>query len=402
MAQNGKLFTLLSLVAGTALLRQTAFVPVSRSTKPVAAAGAAAMLGASPAFADEIGEAAKKLGEVSYSFAKEVDWNNGLYLQAPGAFKPFEALKAIDKMIVMGAQADPKLLKAAAVAHHKAIGTIGGPNGMTSQADWTAVNAALGRVFASVPESTVMDVYNSVSAITDAGVPAYLKSLVNSADAEKAYAGFLEFKDVVKKNQVASAGPSGYVKYDDRIGSLSEGAARKFQDRIGEAATTLSDASYPFLKEIDWDSDIYIKSLPGVTAQQALKAVDKTIVMGAALDGELLKAAAEAHHKAIGSIDAEGVTSAADYAAVNAALGRVIASVPASKVMDVYNAWAGILNNGLVPNKMFSLVKPLDANAAAKAFYEFKDVVKAASVQTAPGGYTLGMDFAVKTGTIER
>merc|ERR1712060_609629 len=135
-----------------------------------------------------------------------------------------------------------------------------------------AVNAALGRVIASVPESTVMDVYNSVSSVTDPGVPAYLKSLVNGADAD---------------------------------------------------------------------------------------------------------AAAEAHHKAIGSIDGKGVTSAADYEAVNAALGRVVASVPASKVMDVYNAFAGLVNPA-VPNKLFSTVNALDANAAAKAFYEFKDVVKAA------------------------
>ena len=51
-----------------------------------------------------------------------------------------------------------------------------------------------------------------------------------------------------------------------------------------------------------------------------------------------------------------------------------IASLP---VMDVYNAWAGIISPS-VPNKLFSGVSPLEANAAAKAFYEFKDVVKAA------------------------
>ena len=62
------------------------------------------------------------------------------------------------------------------------------------------------------------------------------------------------------------------------------------------------------------------------------------------MDGNLLKAAAEAHHKAIGSIDAKGVTSAADYEAVNVALGRAVASVPTSKVMAGYNTWAGILN----------------------------------------------------------
>merc|ERR1712070_567287 len=264
--------------------------------------------------------------------------------------------------IVMGAQADPKLLKAAADAHHKAIGSISGANGVTSKADWEAVNAALGRVIASVPESTVMDVYNSVSSITDSGVPAYLKSLVNGADAEKAYAGFLEFKDVVKKNQVASAGPA---------------ASAPSGDKIGEAAKKLSDASYPFLKEVDWLSDLFIKPLPGANVKDVLKAVDKAIVMGSSMDGNLLKAAAEAHHKAIGSIDGKGVTSAADYEAVVAGLGRVIASVPTSKVMDVYNAFAKI-TPGDVPNKLFSTVDPLEAQQAAKAFYEFKDVVKAA------------------------
>merc|ERR1712151_1066050 len=204
---------------------------------------------------------------------------------------------------------------AAADAHHKAIGSISGANGVTSKADWEAVNAALGRVIASVPESTVMDVYNSVSSVTDPGVPAYLKSLVNGADADAAYSAFLTFKDVVKKNQVASAGASATVPSGDKIGA---------------AAKKLSDASYPFLKEIDWTSDLF-------------------------MDGNLLKAAAEAHHKAIGSIDGNGVTSAADYEAVNAALGRAIASVPTSKVMDVYNAFAGLVNPA-VPNKLFSTV----------------------------------------------
>jgi len=315
------------------------------------------------AFADEIGDAAKKLADASYPFAKEVDWNNGIFLQAPGKFQPLEALKAIDKMIVLGAQADPAALKAAAAAHHKAIGSIGGTNGVTSKADWEAVNAALGRVIASVPESTVMDVYNSVKGITDPGVPAYMKSLVKAEDAEKAYAAFLEFKDVVKKNQVASAGPAA-------------SAAPAKYGPIDAAAEKLSAASYPFLKDINWMSDIYTKPLPGTNVKDTLKAVDKAIVMGSNMDGNLLKAAAEAHHKAIGSIDANGVTSAADYAAVNSALAKAIASVPASQVMDVYNAFAKAVP-GTVPNMMFSMVNPLDATAAAKAFYDFKDVVKA-------------------------
>ncbi|CAL1150967.1 unnamed protein product [Cladocopium goreaui] len=319
------------------------FVPGPRHAAPVAAA-AASMMMAPAAFADEIGDAAKKLGDASYSFAKEVDWNNGIFLQAPGKFQPLEALKAIDKMIEMGAAADPKLLKEAAEAHHKAIGSISGPNGVTSRADWD-----------------VMAVYDSVKAITDPGVPAYMKSLVNGPDAEKAYQGFLEFKDVVEKNQVATASAPAVVPSGDKI---------------GEAAKALSDASYPFIKDIDWLSDIYLKPLPGKTAPETLKAIDKMIVMGAKMDGNLLKAAAEAHHKAIGSIDATGVTSAADYEAVNAAIGRLVASVPKTTVMDVYNSMAGVVDSS-VPNNLFSKVNPLDAVAAAKGFYTFKDVVEA-------------------------
>merc|ERR1712008_313803 len=78
------------------------------------------------------------------------------------------------------------------------------------------------------------DVYNSVSSITDSGVPAYLKSSVKAGDADAAYSAFLAFKDVVKKNQVASAGAA---------------ASAPSGDAIGAAAKNLSDASYPFLKE---------------------------------------------------------------------------------------------------------------------------------------------------------
>jgi len=355
-----KVFACAAAAAALCSLKTT-FVPGPLSRSRAMAAGATAgVIMAPAAFADQIGDAAKKLGDASYDFAKEVDWNNGIFLQAPGSFQPLKALKAIDKMIEMGAAADPKLLKAAAEAHHKAIGSIQGVNGVTSRGDWDAVNAALGRVIASVPKAKVMDVYNAVSDITDPGVPAYMKSLVNGADAEKAYKGFLEFKDVVAANQVTTA---------------SAPAAVPSGDKIGVAAKALSDASYPFLKDIDWLSDVYLKPLPGKTAPEVMKAIDKMIVMGAKMDGNALKAAAEAHHKAIGSIDAKGVTSAADYEAVNAALGRVVASVPKATVMDVYNSMAKI-TEGSVPLNMFSKVNPLDAVAAAKGFYTFKNVVE--------------------------
>merc|ERR1712125_73936 len=103
------------------------------------------------------------------------------------------------------------------------------------------------------------------------------------------------------------------------------------------AAGKLSAASYPFIKEVDWTSPVYLTPLPGVSSKATLEAVDKMIVMGATMDGKLLKEAAEAHHKAIASVDSKGVTSAADYEAINKALGKLFASVPQSQVMDVYN-----------------------------------------------------------------
>merc|ERR1712129_479065 len=121
------------------------------------------------------------------------------------------------------------------------------------------------------------------------------------------------------------------------------GASSPSGDTIGNAAKKLSDAAYPFLKEVDFTSDLFIKPLPGASAAKVLKAVDKAIVMGSAMDGNLLK------------------TSAADFEAVNAALGRAVASVPTSKVMDVYNAFASVVDPS-IPNKLFSTVNAADAN----------------------------------------
>merc|ERR1711862_969518 len=49
-----------------------------------------------------------------------------------------------------------------------------------------------------------------------------------------------------------------------------------------------------------------------------------------------------------------------------------------SKVMDVYNAMAGVVGSSPVPNYLYSQVNPQDAQAAYNALLEFKDVVKAA------------------------
>merc|ERR1711966_24040 len=84
----------------------------------------------------------------------------------PGSADAVSWAKAVGKMIAMGAQMDPALLKAGAKAHHDAIQGLPA-NGVLPEAKLTAINAAIGRMIASVPESTTMDVYNSVSALVD-------------------------------------------------------------------------------------------------------------------------------------------------------------------------------------------------------------------------------------------
>merc|ERR1712232_1276702 len=237
------------------------------------------------------------------------------------------------------------MLKAGAEAHHAAIGGLS-PNGLCAESKLTPILAGIGRMIASVPESKVMDVYNSVASLVDPEVPAYLMSTVKEQDAKAAYAALVDFAGVVKANPIAASTPAA--------------------------------PSYPSIKDVDWTSDLALKPIPGASPQTVMKAVDEMIVMGAAMDGAALKEAAQAHVKAIEGMDSKGVLSQSDFEAINAGLGKAIASVPTSKVMDVYNAMSGVIRSSPVPNYLYSSVNPKDAQAAYNALLEFKDVVKAA------------------------
>jgi len=318
-----------------------------------------------PAWADQIGDAAKKLSEEAYPFMKEVNWNSYVPLARPGSASSADWLKAIDKAIVMGAQMDPDLLKKGVQAHHKACGSIKEGNLVLSKADFEAVNAAIGRMIASVPESTTMDLYKTFSSLVPDEVPKYLMSTVNEADAKRAYSALMQFKDVVKANPITPNTPATPAALSSKFPA------------IDAAASKLADASYPFIKEVAWDSKLSLTPLPGQSPAAVLKAIDKALVMGASMDGKVLQDAAMAHHNAIGSVDANLVTSKEGYQATLAGIGKLIASVPASQTMDVFNAFSKITNPA-VPNYLFSSVNGADAAAAYDSFLAFKDVVKAA------------------------
>merc|ERR1712039_1004834 len=141
----------------------------------------------------------------------------------------------------------------------------------------------------------------------------------------------MEFKDVVKANPITPSVPETPAALAGKLGSIDSAAAK------------LTTASYPFMQSVDWASDLYSKPLPGTSPLAVTKAIDKMLVMSQSMDGKLLKEATEAHHKALQGMDAKLVASKADYTAVNAALGKVIASVPEAKTMEVYNAFAKLV-----------------------------------------------------------
>merc|ERR1719502_1561846 len=116
------------------------------------AAGAAAMLGAAPAYADKIEKAAVSLSELSYDFLKEIDWTSDVYAKLPTQ-SPVEVMKAIDAMLKMGAAMDPVALKKGVVAHSRAIQDINDKNVPPLQ-DYVKINASIGKMVASVPEKS--------------------------------------------------------------------------------------------------------------------------------------------------------------------------------------------------------------------------------------------------------
>merc|ERR1712224_1032679 len=135
---------------------------------------------------------------------------------------------------------------------------------------------------------------------------------VKEADAQAAYKALLEFKDVVKAHPIkaAAATAPSYPPLDSGAGKLT-------------------DAAYPFLKDIDWSSNLAAKASGFTgTPYEITKAIDKALLMGYAMDGGALQEAAAAHVKAIGNMDAKGVATKADFQAILVGLGKVIASTP--------------------------------------------------------------------------
>merc|ERR1719512_337610 len=155
----------------------------------------------------------------------------------------------------------------------------------------------------------------------------------------------------------------------DKKGVLTEAQFIEINDRIGHLI-----ASVPEKTTMDVYKSVSALVDPKVPAylMSTVKEADAKAAYTA------LQEAAKAHAKAIEGVDAKGVLSQADFEAINTGLGKAIASVPTSTVMDVYNSMAKLVGDSPVPNYLSSKVNPQDAVAAYNGLLEFKDVVKAA------------------------
>merc|ERR1719188_1776831 len=197
-----------------------------------------------------------------------------------------------------------------------------------------------------------MGVYNAVQPLVDPKVPEYLMSKVSEANARAAYDALLEFVAVVKASPI-------------RPLSSATTVSSSASSSITAAAMKLGQDAYPFMKGVDWTDDLYQKPIPGKSAQEVMKAVDKMIVMGAEMDWPALQEAARAHVAAIERKDAKGVLTQRDFQSILAGLGKAISSVPASTVMGVYDEMSKLAgeSSGIPMNLFQKLQNPGDAFA---------------------------------------
>merc|ERR1719235_2961448 len=96
---------------------------------------------------------------------------------------------------------------------------------------------------------------------------------------------------------------------------------------------------------------------------------------------ELIKAGCGSHRAAMTGLPKDGVCSESELTAILADIGRMIASVPEAKTMDVYNTVSALVDPK-VPEYLMAKVNEADAKAAYEELLKFVEVVKANPIKT--------------------
>jgi len=259
---------------------------------------------------------------------------------------------------------DPALVKAAVVAHQKAIeGAVGQPGLVASKADFAAVNEALARMIASADKAKFFYLLSAFP--ENKNLQMQLFSQNDATQAKKAYEAFIKLTDAVRAASTDGATPF-------KTAAATGGS-------IGAAAQKFSDATYPLTSKIDWGNtpiiSKYIAEASAKDPKGVASAIAKTLEVGASMDMNLVGAAVAAHDKAIdNALSKPGlVTSKEDWAAVNDALARLIGSSDPAKFKAILTAFPG---NADLQMALFGANNAGDAKAAYETFVALTDAVK--------------------------
>jgi len=163
-------------------------------------------------------------------------------------------------------------------------------------------------------------------------------------------------------------------------------APAAFADQISDASAKFADAAYPIAQKINWGNTPeiarYIAEESAKNPKGVSVAVDKLLEAGLTMDPALVNAAVKAHETAIrGAIDKPNlVASKADFAAVNEALARMIASADKEKFFYMLTAFP---DNKELQMKLFGRNDAGQAKKAYDAFVGLTDAVRGASTNGA-------------------
>jgi len=195
---------------------------------------------------------------------------------------------------------------------------------------------------------------------------------------------------------VSKVRPSSFVPAPFRKSAASAAAASAatmlapaaFADNVDTLAKKLADTSYPMVKAVDWATtdtlDKYMASVP--TTKEFSKAI---LELSVTLDPKLVKAAVQAHRKAVAASGPNFVTPLRNHEEVTTALAKMFAAAPADKVKAVFDATPGVQD---LNNAWYAKMPKADADATFAVFKELAEAVKAAPKTTVAAAQAPSLD----------
>jgi len=167
---------------------------------------------------------------------------------------------------------------------------------------------------------------------------------------------------------------------------LAAAAPAAWADAIADASKKFSDATYPIAEKFDWGGSSaiakYIADASASNPRQAALAVEKLLETGLTMDPKLVRAAVAAHSKALDSAvsNPKLVASKEDFAAVNEALARMIASADKQKFAALRTAFP---ESRELQSTLFAGNNGYEAEKAYDSFKALTSAVRDASINGA-------------------